>query len=143
VIFQYQSRAAPPAHETLPAPPIATWLPTYPDRVPHRQTIYAPVQAFAPIIDASGQPVRVSQIPVEHATQYASVLTRTSQLPVEAAFQYAVAIRWTRVSQIAVEIAYPFGCFVFVPPLPQPCPAPGDDPAGGPSCPVPVIGEGS
>jgi hypothetical protein len=41
---------------------------------------------------------------------------------VEVLTQYQIGIRRVRVSQVAVEVIYPFGCYVFVPPLPNSCP---------------------
>lgn len=126
------------------APPPATpaWRPVYPDSVPHRRLLLTP-SSVAPFVTAGAGPLRVSQLPVEAVFQYGSVLTRVSQLPVEAVWQYALTIRQTRVTQIAVEIVYPFGCHIFVPPLPAPCPVPNPDPDGGVHCTAPVLGGGS
>lgn len=132
-IFQYQQLAFPPQQSVTVLPDLS-WAPRYPDMVPHRRTVYAPA-VFSGLLGISGGPVRVSQLPVETIFQYGSVLTRLSQLPVETVFAYAVTIRQVRVSQLAVEICYPFGCFVFVPPPPPACPAPDPGPsAGDPAC---------
>lgn len=120
-----------------------SWQPHYPDRVPHRRSIYAPFSSVAPFVASSTEPLRVSQLPAEVAFQYGSVLTRVSQLPIEITFAYTMNIRWTRVSQIAVEIVYPFGCYAYVPPLPATCPVPNPDAAGGATCTAPVLGGGN
>ena len=149
MIFQYQALAEPLIKATVdppdpPAPPVELmWQPRYPDTVPHRRTIYAPSVLAAPFIMSSTEPLRVSQLPAEVAFQYGSVLTRASQLPVEIAFAYTMNIRWTRVTQIVVEIVYPFGCYVYVPPLPASCPVPNPDAGGGVACTALVLGGGS
>ena len=147
MIFQYQALAEPLVKAAVdpPEPPPAplTWQPIYPDTVPHRRTIYAPFSSAAPFVVGSTEPLRVSQLPAEVAFQYGSVLTRASQLPVEIAFAYTVNIRWTRVTQIVVEIVYPFGCYVYVPPLPASCPVPNPDTESGVACTAPVLGGGS
>ena len=144
MIFQYQQLAEPLVQASVGPPPAElTWLPHYPDRVPHRRPIYAPFASAAPFVIGSTEPLRVSQIPTELIFQYGSVLTRISQAPVETLFQYTITLRRTRVSQIAVEIIYPFGCFIFVPPLPNPCPAPNPELEGGVHCVAPVLGGGS
>jgi len=144
VIFQYQQLAEPLVQASVGPPPAElTWLPHYPDRVPHRRTRRAPFVSAAPFVLGGTGPVRVSQLPVEDVFQYGSVLTRVSQIPVETVWQYTITLRRTRVSQIAVEIVYPFGCFIFVPPLPPPCPAPNPELDGGVNCTAPVLGGGS
>lgn len=144
MIFQYQQLAEPLVQASVGPPPAElTWLPHFPDRVHHRRRVLAPFTGAAPFILGSEAPLRVSQLPVEDVFQYGSVLTRVSQLPVEAVWQYTITLRRTRVSQIAVEIVYPFGCFVFVPPLPPPCPVPNPELDGGVNCTAPVLGGGS
>jgi len=147
VIFQYQQLASPLVKAAVnpPEPPPAelTWQPHYPDRVPHRRSIYAPFSSVAPFVTIGIGPLRVSQLPVEDVFQYGSVLTRISQLPVETVWQYTIMIRWTRITQLAVEIVYPFGCYVYVPPLPNPCPVPNPELDGGTNCTAPVLGGGS
>lgn len=144
MLFQYQQLAVPLVVEAPPPPavPALSWQPRYPDAVPYRRVRLAP-SSVAPFVTAGAGPLRVSQLPVEAVFQYGSVLTRVSQLPVEAVWQYALTIRQTRVTQIAVEIVYPFGCHIFVPPLPAPCPVPNPDPDGGVHCTAPVLGGGS
>ena len=147
MIFQYQQRAAPiDTTGAGPTPPPAvelSWQPIYPDRVPHRRSITAPFSSVAPFIVGGVLPLRVSQLPAEVVFQYGSVLTRTSQLPVEIVFAYAQNIRWARVTQIAVEVVYPFGCYLYVPPLPEPCPVPNPEADGGVNCTAPVLGGGA
>lgn len=127
-----------------PVVPALSWAPCFPDFGPHRFPIVWTLPFLAEPVGAySTLPLRVSQLPTETAFQYASVLTRVSQLPVETIFQYTLALRRTRVSQLAVEIIYPFGCFVFVPPLPNPCPAPNPEQETGASCTAPVLGGGA
>ena len=126
----------------LPPGPL-TWQPHYPDRVPHRRSIYAPSVNIAPFIVGGVLPLRVSQLPAEVVFQYGSVLTRASQLPVEIAFAYTQNIRWTRVTQIVVEIVYPFGCYIYVPPLPASCPVPNPDTESGVACTALVLGGGA
>ena len=142
MIFQYQQLAEPIIQAADPPPPPLpplTWLPVFPDRVPHRRSILAPFAAASPFVFSSALPLRVSQLPAEVIFAYGSVLTRVSQMPVEAVWAYAVAIRQVRVSQIAVEIVYPFGCHIFVPPLPNPCPVPNPDEADGIACAAPWL----
>lgn len=146
MIFQYQQYAAPLIEAADPPPPPLpplTWLPVYPDRVPHRRSILWPDSSAGPFIQGSAAELRVSQLPGEVIFQYGSVLTRVSQAPVEVIHQYQAEIRWTRVTQIPVEIIYPFGCYVFVPRLPDPCPVPNPDLEPGVACVVPVLGGGS
>lgn len=146
MLFQYQQLATPFTQEVAPPPPPLpelTWLPHFPDSVPHRRSILAPFYIAAPFETPGVLPVRVSQLPIEHVFQYGAVLARASQVPVETVFQYAIAIRQTRVSQLAVEICYPFGCYIYVPPLPNPCPVPADGPVGGPACTAPAPGAGN
>lgn len=122
-LFLYQGLAKPvfvPA-----AAPDLSWLPVYPDRptsAARPKASRAPSLFFVPI--AVPTDVRVSQLVAEAATQYSSaaLLTRTSQVTAEVIHAYLVTLRKVRVSQMAVEIARPFGCQPFVPPLPPPCP---------------------
>ena len=141
MIFQYQQLAQPFVAGSDPSAlsPLS-WLPHFPDTVPHRRTLsWAPYSSVAPFIISSAGPVRVSQLPVEVVFAYASVLTRVTQAPIEVAFAYAVGVRQVRVTQLAVEIIYPFGCFVFVPPLPEPCPVPNPEADDGTACPAPWL----
>lgn len=143
MLFQYQALAAPPVQSSVSPSPVLSWLPVFPDRLHHTRPQTAPSVGVAPFIFSSTAPVRVSQLPLEHAFQYGAVLTRVSQAPVEVAFQYALAIRRVRVSQLAVEIAYPFGCYIYVPPLPSPCPTDTDAAVSGTTCTAPVLGGGT
>jgi hypothetical protein len=123
MIFQYQGKVEP----LLPlggapadSPPLA-WLAVFPDLIPHRRSQLAPSVCSTPL-PASLTEIRVSQIPLETLFAYTAPLTRVSQAPVELLIQYALALRQVRVGQAAVEIVYPYGCYIFVPPLPASCP---------------------
>src|SRR5262245_55448816 len=55
-------------------------------------------------------PLRISQAPIEILDQYPTT-TRVSQAPVEALHQVAPPLTGVRISQTALEIMYPFGCY--------------------------------
>jgi hypothetical protein len=122
-LFQYQQFAEPLVPIAPPPVPPITWLPTYPDTVPHRRLNLKPTLTFLPLVPAASfTEVRVTQAAAELIAQYGAVPVRVSQAAVELVIQYAQPIRQVRVTQIAVEILYPFGCYVFVAPLPASCP---------------------
>jgi hypothetical protein len=118
-VFHYQALTQPLLPPAAPTLPDLSWLPV--DARPHRDR-RAPESALLVVLQDIITELRVSQIPVELAFAYAFPLVRVSQLPVEILTQYATAIRQARVSQIALEIAYPFQCPEFRPPLPAACP---------------------
>jgi len=124
-LFQYQQKAEPLLPIAPPPPPPAvplSWAAHYPDTVPHRRTRRDPSLFFVEIPTVfSTTEVRVSQASVELPLAYGQPLVRVSQAAVEVVHQYATPIRQVRLSQIVVEIIYPFGCFTFVPPLPSAC----------------------
>jgi hypothetical protein len=122
-LFQYQQKAEPLVPIAPPPVEPLTWLPHFPDTVPHRRHEQRPSLTFLPLVPtASFTEVRVTQAAVEMLGQYAAAYVRVSQEAVEVVTQYAIGIRQVRVTQVAVEIIYPFGCYVFVEPLPAACP---------------------
>lgn len=125
-LFQYQQKAEPLLPIAPPPPPPAvplSWLAHYPDMVPHRRSRRDPFLAYVEVPEAvSTTPVRVTQMSLETTIAYGQPLVRLSQEAVETLTQYALATRQVRLTQIALEILRPFGCFTFVPPLPAACP---------------------
>lgn len=121
-LFQYQQRAEPLIPIVPPPPPPLNWQPSYPDTVPHRRSRLAPFLAFVAIPPApSTTEVRLTQAVVETTIAVAAPLVRVTATTLEGLLQPSLALRQLRVTQIAVEILYPFGCYVFVPPLPPAC----------------------
>src|SRR5262245_16650586 len=64
-------------------------------------------------------PLRVSQSPLELVDQYPTEV-RVSQTTVENAQQWTAPLVGARLSQALLEIIYPFGCYVYIPPLSPP-----------------------
>lgn len=137
-LFQYQSKAEPPAEPTTPVQR-EQWQPIFPDWIEPKRGLHPAHYGF--IAGGTGfSPVRESQEPVETIFAYADVPVRESQEPVEAVWQYGATIRVLRASQIPVEIIYPFGCFTFQPPPTGGCPAPDPDAAPtDPACATPTF----
>jgi hypothetical protein len=123
-LFQYQQKAEPLLPIAPPPLPPLTWLPTYPDTVPHRRLNLKPSLTFLPLLPpVSFTEVRITQAPLELLFSYGEASpVRVTQAAVEILHQYLITLRQVRVTQVAVEILYPFGCYVFVEPLPAACP---------------------
>jgi hypothetical protein len=89
------------------------------------------------LTDATPSPIRVSQASLEILDQYPTT-TRVSQSPVETVQQWTAPLVGARLSQAPLEILYPFGCYVYVPPA---CPetVPVDVVGAGGSCPAGLL----
>lgn len=121
-LFQYQQKAEPLVEIPPPPLPPLTWLPSYPDTVPHRRSRLAPTLFFVEIPTVfSTTETRITQLVVEATIQPATPLVRVTQAAIETLLQPSLAQQPIRVTQVAIEIIYPFGCHVFVPPLPPAC----------------------
>lgn len=79
-------------------------------------------QKFQIYLDIAPAGVRVTQAALEAVHAYSSPLVRVGQAPVEVLLAYSELNRHVRVSQLALEVIFPFGCFTFRAPLPPACP---------------------
>jgi len=102
----------------------------------------APGRVSQSPLEILGQPpaaARVSQTAVEFLDQLPPVPGYVSQMPLEFVEYHPPVEVYARVSQAAVEIIYPFGCYVYVPPDCPEADFPVDPDDGGGSCPGGIL----